>query len=87
MRGKRSEKDTLYLGPGLIPAHAGKTSSLNAIPHGREAHPRACGENIPMAKTNADLAGSSPRMRGKLAPNPIRFQRVGLIPAHAGKTH
>ena len=30
------------------------------------AHPRACGENESVNDPNANMAGSSPRMRGKL---------------------
>ena len=70
----------------LIPARAGKTTSLSASPTTRRAHPRAGGENLGL--TRADLAeiGSSPRGRGKPDPATTALVLVGLIPARAGKT-
>ncbi len=85
-RGKRRRTAWLHGGRGLIPAHAGKTTTLPALPCPSPAHPRSRGEN------SGDLAhqpletGSSPLTRGK----PFRRARAGvrerLIPAHAGKT-
>ena len=49
----------------LIPAWAGKTALEAAQVVTSAAHPRVGGENCSMSKTNADLAGSSPRGRGK----------------------
>ena len=71
---------------GLIPAHAGKTFSTNALMHYTGAHPRACGENGLHLEERPLEAGSSPRMRGK--PSLFRGDKSqqGLIPAHAGKT-
>ena len=71
---------------GLIPAHAGKTSSRRWPPGRSRAHPRSRGENKKPEQAVKYSAGSSPLTRGK----PDRFQRrekrAGLIPAHAGKT-
>ena len=50
------------------------------------AHPRACGENAGKLEADAGSRGSSPRMRGKLLMNGGHVKRIGLIPAHAGKT-
>ena len=50
------------------------------------AHPRACGENFQSCVIRRPAAGSSPRMRGKRRPIQDLCDRVGLIPAHAGKT-
>ena len=65
MRGKLRISRGMRSFHGLIPAHAGKTSSS----HGRvvpgRAHPRACGENIYAALRELRDEGSSPRMRGK----------------------
>ena len=70
----------------LIPAHAGKTKSVED-PHSRMwAHPRSRGENLSARSCAKPKRGSSPLTRGKLGqaqvPNLVR----GLIPAHAGKT-
>ena len=69
-----------------IPAYAGKTQST--ILHGLASaeHPRVCGENFSITKTDFEALGTSPRMRGKLAwSSPVRagFRN---IPAYAGKT-
>ena len=86
MRGKPSGSCQAYPGPGLIPAHAGKTQALGLPCPGCRAHPRACGENPISAWRSQPSDGSSPRMRGKQ--NFIRraSTEIGLIPAHAGKT-
>ena len=71
---------------GLIPAHAGKTSSLTTLPLRRGAHPRSRGENEYGSTQTVSNVGSSPLTRGKHAPRIQRLQQRGLIPAHAGKT-
>ena len=85
-RGKpRLNEATLHRG-GLIPAHAGKTTSLGLIVFPIRAHPRSRGENVEFQRHVGHLAGSSPLTRGKprhLAPS---LGYPGLIPAHAGKT-
>ena len=71
---------------GLIPAHAGKTSS-GGMPYAAcSAHPRSRGENSHGSGTNTSVRGSSPLTRGKRRDRtpPRRSRR--LIPAHAGKT-
>ena len=52
----------------------------------RRAHPRSRGENVHTLVAIAHIPGSSPLTRGK--PQAERFfgNRLGLIPAHAGKT-
>ena len=45
-RGKRAALDLLDCLQGLIPAHAGKTTSSSLSPSSRKAHPRSRGENI-----------------------------------------
>ena len=65
MRGKLSARCRDRANVGLIPAHAGKTSSRRVEHRGEWAHPRACGENrLPLIQALAPH-GSSPRMRGK----------------------
>ena len=85
-RGKRVAPPAPTVGPGLIPAHAGKTAYPAHQPEPRGAHPRSRGENVLPARGWASHPGSSPLTRGKRFDLfPGRVDR-GLIPAHAGKT-
>ena len=70
----------------LIPAHAGKTSTQSCTRALSAAHPRSRGENIGFSQLPIDKQGSSPLTRGKLQSANYYLQRIGLIPAHAGKT-
>ena len=71
----------------LIPARAGKTHASHCSEAHLRAHPRACGENVPVARARPRGHGSSPRVRGKPT-NVITVSMCGrLIPARAGKTH
>ena len=86
-RGKLCRRTTHPPLRGLIPAHAGKTSTSETSDQRSAAHPRSRGENMISTKGTAKSEGSSPLTRGKpgiqrSAPEPRR-----LIPAHAGKTH
>ena len=72
--------------PGLIPAHAGKTSTRWCAHRAEGAHPRSRGENTERTKTMSRYFGSSPLTRGKQAVEQDGAGGVGLIPAHAGKT-
>ena len=71
---------------GIIPAHAGLTSSHTRAGSSLRDHPRACGAHIRNNNaTNCEL-GSSPRMRGS-PPTVCKLQSgTGIIPAHAGLT-
>ena len=72
--------------PGLIPAHAGKTTFADVMSTTNRAHPRSRGENRVGGDAPACAAGSSPLTRGKRG-YPLLHRRLpGLIPAHAGKT-
>ena len=51
-----------------------------------EDHPRACGENWTSTTSASKIAGSPPRMRGKLASRRVYRATVRITPAHAGKT-
>ena len=85
-RGKRIIAFGIGIGLGLIPAHAGKTGRGGKPYRRRRAHPRSRGENVCARALTASRSGSSPLTRGK----PVRasrcLARLGLIPAHAGKT-
>ena len=86
MRGTPTMTANITHPYGIIPAHAGNTSSTWLRAQTRRDHPRACGEhdyrrNIPVAER-----GSSPRMRGTLFEGFDSFRQTGIIPAHAGNT-
>ena len=71
---------------GLIPAHAGKTPRSRPRSWSPRAHPRSRGENGIPAAPPPTRTGSSPLTRGKRCSTRRTSPRVGLIPAHAGKT-
>ena len=85
-RGKRKEGQNERRNPGLIPAHAGKTSDASLISRPAGAHPRSRGENLFTASARLEPWGSSPLTRGKLGLGMSDSVDKGLIPAHAGKT-
>ena len=86
MRGKPGQAGDAGSVCGLIPAYAGKTISSLNISIMKRAHPRVCGENINLVGGSGALAGSSPRMRGKLKDFAVNVWQNRLIPAYAGKT-
>ena len=86
VRGKRLFVPCSPLPHRLIPARAGKTRAVRRGCRRRPAHPRVCGENLSSEYTETDWAGSSPRVRGKRAPESAPRPSLGLIPARAGKT-
>ena len=86
VRGKLPRPDRRVRSHRLIPARAGKTWPVTVPAFGVQAHPRACGENLPASPPAAPGGGSSPRGRGKHAPATPSNDTSGLIPARAGKT-
>ena len=85
-RGKPVERDGGGRGVGLIPAHAGKTEDARRATKPARAHPRSRGENASDGVGLGWPGGSSPLTRGKLTVIVSLLIRMGLIPAHAGKT-
>ena len=85
-RGKPEGADGLTLQVGLIPAHAGKTDELHWCHDQARAHPRSRGENGGIQRAVVCKLGSSPLTRGKQGRNRRWKRKLGLIPAHAGKT-
>ena len=85
-RGKRIRAWCRRTRAGLIPAHAGKTTRPSMQPRVSWAHPRSRGENGAPGRGCIHGQGSSPLTRGK--PRRVNgvTERLGLIPAHAGKT-
>ena len=86
MPGRRGRRFDLFPGRGLIPAHAGKTSSPASPASRRQAHPRSCRENMSASVAACCASGSSPLTRGKRQVLGRSRQVRQLIPAHAGKT-
>ena len=70
----------------LIPAHAGKTCFGTLMITILRAHPRSRGENVNAIAGGTKETGSSPLTRGKQLDAASVPNKVGLIPAHAGKT-
>ena len=85
-RGKLRRDRCPVLRHGLIPAHAGKTTTSTRSPKTSRAHPRSRGENIRPRLVVWENVGSSPLTRGKLVRGGACLSACGLIPAHAGKT-
>ena len=86
MRGKLITVVTLEHTGRIIPAHAGQTVASCGVSTAVSDHPRACGANWSNVTVEGDPDGSSPRMRGKLAPPVVRAWARRIIPAHAGQT-
>ena len=70
---------------GSIPACAGKPSRAATGTSGAWVHPRVCGEARWQGATCSTRAGPSPRVRGSPGLADGQQQRVGSIPACAGK--
>ena len=85
-RGKPARYGLEGDGCRLIPAHAGKTSARARRSGAGRAHPRSRGENSHHDFPLGSTGGSSPLTRGKRVVLTSCVDRVGLIPAHAGKT-
>ena len=85
-RGKPSLTQLNAQCPRLIPAHAGKTPGDRTRLYTHRAHPRSRGENKSRLTKTSHFLGSSPLTRGKPVCVCDSLCRIGLIPAHAGKT-
>ena len=85
-RGKHTRRKITRDKHGLIPAHAGKTCFWSCLRVRSRAHPRSRGENLPVGLRAPLHGGSSPLTRGKHPDDGADGGRMGLIPAHAGKT-
>ena len=85
-RGKRVRQRSGRPPMRLIPAHAGKTQGGDPAVGRTGAHPRSRGENNVVVRFAHNAQGSSPLTRGKQRTPRHEIPRLGLIPAHAGKT-
>ena len=70
----------------IIPASAGQTAGVSDSRQNSADHPRECGANSDRCPSWRCTAGSSPRVRGKLARSPLIHLRQRIIPASAGQT-
>ena len=86
MRGKPTLTPDRRLSSRIIPARAGQTMTAKKTPHVHADHPRACGANGSLMCLSLLSAGSSPRVRGKLAQRPLAASQHRIIPARAGQT-
>ena len=69
---------------GLIPAGAGNISATSPAHQASPAHPRRCGEHLPLRDAPSACVGSFPQVRGtSVSPAPA-VRPVRLIPAGAG---
>ena len=84
-RGKRNRPKSADQRPGLIPAHAGKTSPPSWRTTGRWAHPRSRGENPRRAAAARSKSGSSPLTRGNPPYRSGRGAFPGSSPLTRGK--
>ena len=86
MRGSLDCERDIDFFVGIIPAHAGLTTSVMASLYCWRDHPRACGAHLVCPRNFVGQEGSSPRMRGSLCNCHICHSLLGIIPAHAGLT-
>ena len=85
-RGKQLGRGDRECVLGLIPAHAGKTTTPSPLSARSPAHPRSRGENPSASLPGSGMGGSSPLTRGKHLDGGSVEITGRLIPAHAGKT-
>ena len=86
MRGARRSCTAASRIGGIIPAYAGSTAiGFVHICVARD-HPRVCGEHVEVEHVGSPSGGSSPHMRGALAPEARPYRVRGIIPAYAGST-
>ena len=86
MRGTLGISMFSHTNDGIIPAHAGNTSTAMWASACSRDHPRACGEHVGLKLAAVPLSGSSPRMRGTRRRAELMRGGYGIIPAHAGNT-
>ena len=86
VRGRDSRTIENRPSTGITPARAGKSPPGGSCRWAGRDHPRACGEEAPVALTVKGMMGSPPRVRGRVPPG--LFQRVlqRITPARAGKS-
>ena len=86
MRGSLARVVASVIASGIIPAHAGLTTSATSFLCPIRDHPRACGAHHSTFSLCFNDMGSSPRMRGSRQLRAGGLVCDGIIPAHAGLT-
>ena len=86
MRGTHAFNLANGLIGGIIPAYAGNTWADSPFCLRARDHPRICGEHAKHGNQVMSREGSSPHMRGTLAPLSSVTIFTGIIPAYAGNT-
>ena len=86
MRGSPVTAGEVVVCIGIIPAHAGLTTTTMTATRSSRDHPRACGAHELACTLTYCLPGSSPRMRGSPSPTYSSPGKRWIIPAHAGLT-
>ena len=84
MRGAAERVPRRDAREGIIPAHAGSSTSPCHDAVAAPDHPRACGEQYTRTLRFSSFMGSSPRMRGAGRARLGQEEDSGIIPAHAG---
>ena len=85
MRGKVIDDYLVSILDRITPAYAGKSTWRRRWKYQVRDHPRVCGEKVFVCVCVHDIAGSPPRMRGKVFGLFCPKVRVGITPAYAGK--
>ena len=86
VRGTRCADIWCVSDVGIIPACAGNTRTHALRRRRPRDHPRVCGEHLMPSSAAMAWQGSSPRVRGTLAPSCRGARGSGIIPACAGNT-
>ena len=85
VRGKAAVQSDEDGAGGITPACAGKRTTPPQRACAIWDHPRVCGEKDSSAPPRAEIPGSPPRVRGKVALAIIPLRGNGITPACAGK--
>ena len=85
VRGKVSERGSYFMMTRITPACAGKRSGQSGKIFACEDHPRVCGEKNDSFSAGGTIAGSPPRVRGKVSHSFLVSLSLRITPACAGK--
>ena len=86
MRGKAKNRCRSCPLTRITPAYAGKRTAGRNLLFARWDHPRVCGEKCLDGIAHGMIAGSPPRVRGKVRLRNLVEVRFGITPAYAGKS-
>ena len=86
MRGKETNRRKRKMRYGITPAHAGKSFNVIRTEKFTWDHPRTCGEKRHEGCRIQPRKGSPPHMRGKAKTCVYSTIKMGITPAHAGKS-